>query len=100
MLKNFIFNFKFFRYIQSNLFVDYILKKIIEIFVKNILIYTSLFFGEKFIIEYLTKKIFSYYIVFISNSFSLNNFTFSNFFLNIIIFLLLLLNILNIFFFF
>lgn len=38
------------------MYVDFIFKQIIEYFIRNILIYTALFFGEKYIIEYLTKK--------------------------------------------
>ncbi len=57
MLKNNIFKFKFFRFIQSGLYIDFILKNFIEIFLKNFLVYSSIFFGEKFLIEFLTKKI-------------------------------------------
>lgn len=57
MLKFFIFEFKFFRFIQTGFYLDFIIKKFIEIFVKNYFVYTSNFFGEKYIIEYLTKKI-------------------------------------------
>ena len=57
MLKNNLFSFKFFRFIQTGLYVDFFFKKIIEIFVKNYLILTAQFFGEKYIIEFLTKKI-------------------------------------------
>jgi len=56
MLNFQIFNFKFFRFIQSGFYLDFIIKKIIEIFVKNYFIYTSHFFGEKYMVEFLTKK--------------------------------------------
>jgi len=59
MLKFNVFNFRFYRFIQNGLFVDYYLKKIVEIFVRNIFVYTSQFFGEKYIVEYLTKKVVS-----------------------------------------
>ena len=59
--KNFLLNFFFINIFDTNFFksgfyLDYIIKKITEIFLKNFLIKSSLFFGEKFIIEFLTKK--------------------------------------------
>jgi hypothetical protein len=49
--------FKFFRFIQSGLYFDFIIKKVVEIFIKNFLVYSALFFGEKYFIEFITKKI-------------------------------------------
>lgn len=57
MLKLDIFLFKYIKFIQTGLYLDFIIKKLIEIFVKNIYIYTSQYFGEKYFIEYITKKI-------------------------------------------
>jgi hypothetical protein len=57
MLKNITITFKFLRFIQTGFYVDFFFKKLIEIFVRNWLIYSSLFLGEKYIIEFLTKKI-------------------------------------------
>lgn len=57
MLKNIAISFKFLRFIQTGLYIDFFFKKIIEIFVRNSLIYSSLFFGEKYMIEFFTKKI-------------------------------------------
>lgn len=56
MLKNKLITFKFFKFVQSGFYIDFIFKKISEIFVRNIFIYSSIFFGEKYMIEYLTKK--------------------------------------------
>lgn len=56
MLNIKIFTFKFIRYVQTGLYLDFIIKNFIEVFVKNLFIYTSQFFGEKYMIEYLTKK--------------------------------------------
>lgn len=42
---------------QSGFYIDFFLKKFAEVFIRNIFIYSSLFFGEKYMIEYLTKKI-------------------------------------------
>lgn len=68
MLRFNIISFKFFRFIQSGLYLDFFLKKIIEIFVKNVFVYSAQFISEKYIIEFLTKKIID------SSIFSLNNF--------------------------
>lgn len=87
MLKTKIFNFSFFRFVQTGFYLDYIIKKIVEIFVKNYFIYSSLYFGEKYVIEHLTKKIIESWI-FNSNKnfffFSLFN---SVFFLQILTFI-------------
>jgi lipid-A-disaccharide synthase-like uncharacterized protein len=40
------------------MYLDYIVKKLAEIFVKNVLIFGAIFFGEKFIIEFVSKKSF------------------------------------------
>lgn len=41
---------------QSGMYVDYIIKQFTEMFVRNVFIYSSIFFGEKFIIEFISKK--------------------------------------------
>nr|QBI37871.1 Ymf57 [Tetrahymena rostrata]QGS65247.1 Ymf57 [Tetrahymena rostrata] len=56
MLKNKLIKFKFFKFIQSGFYLDFIIKNFSEMFMRNIFIYSSIFFGEKFMIEYLTKK--------------------------------------------
>ena len=42
---------------QSGFYIDFFLKKFGEVFIRNIFIYTALFFGEKYMIEQITKKI-------------------------------------------
>lgn len=42
---------------QSGFYVDFILKKFSEIFIRNVFVYAALFLGEKYMIEHLTKKI-------------------------------------------
>jgi hypothetical protein len=65
VLFNYLFNQRFILLIQSGFYIDFFLKKICEVFIKNIFIYSSQFFGEKYIIEVLTKKIIDKYILFI-----------------------------------
>ena len=41
---------------QSGFYIDFFFKKFSEIFIRNIFIYSALIFGEKYMIEHLTKK--------------------------------------------
>lgn len=89
MLKNKLISFKFFRFIQSGFYIDYIIKKITEMFMRNIFIYTGIFFGEKFIIEYLTKKIIDN-IIFNNNRYNMLILLESKYFIQIVSFMLYL----------
>ena len=96
MLKNSIFTFRFFKFIQSGMYVDFFLKKIIESYVRNSLIYSAQFFGEKYIIEYLTKKIIDS-VIFNSNKiFFLIDLIYSYYFIQIVSIILYFITILNI----
>jgi len=53
---------------QAGFYIDFFFKKIIEVFIRNFFIYTALFFGEKYMIEQLTKKTLDN-LVFNSNKF-------------------------------
>lgn len=57
MLSFYFFTFTFFREVQSGFYIDFFLKKICEVFLRNVFVYTALFFGEKYMIEVLTKKV-------------------------------------------
>lgn len=83
MLKNKLITFKFFRFIQSGLYLDFILKNISEIFIRNVFIYSAIFFGEKYMIEYLTKKTIDSF-VFNSNRYNYSALFESKYFLQII----------------
>lgn len=48
--------YSFFGKAQSGFYLDFLLKKLGETFIRNIFIYTALFFGEKYMIEQITKK--------------------------------------------
>ena len=56
MLKNWLITVQVIRFFQSGCYIDFILKKISEVFIRNTLIYASQFIGEKYLIEVLTKK--------------------------------------------
>jgi len=100
MLRLYLVKFQFFKYIQSGLYIDFILKQFCEIFVRNFFIYTPLFFGEKFIIEYVTKKTIDSYIFNFNNMFNFIDLDYSYFFIQLISNLLYVLSIINIFFLF
>lgn len=94
MLKNIIFTFKFFRFIQTGLYLDYFFKKVIEIVLKNYIVLTAQFFGEKYIIEFLTKKVIDSWF-FNNNKFiGLFELTQTNFFIQFISFLFFFLSLL------
>ena len=57
MLYNFFISFKFVRFCQSGMYFDFFYKKISEVFLRNVFIYLGQFFAEKYMIEFLTKKI-------------------------------------------
>jgi len=83
MLKNKLITFKFFKFIQSGLYLDFILKNISEIFIRNVFIYSAIFFGEKYMIEYLTKKTIDSFI-FNNNRYNYSTLFESKYFLQII----------------
>lgn len=89
MLKNKLIQFKFFRFVQSGFYIDFIIKKISEMLIRNVFIYSAIFFGEKFMIEYLTKKTIDSFL-FNSNKFNLLNLIESKYFIQIITFILYL----------
>ena len=62
MLFCYLVNSRFILLVQSGFYVDFFLKKMCEVFVKNVFIYTAQFFGEKYIIEVLTKKVIDSFI--------------------------------------
>ena len=82
---------------QSGFYIDFFLKKIADLFIRNIFIYMSLFFGEKYMIEQLTKKTIDLF-VFTSNKHigwtTLNSRLFFYTTLSTIILVLFLINIL------
>jgi len=98
MLKFNIFNYSFFRFIHSGLYVDFFLKKIIEIFIKNVFVYSSQFLGEKYMIEVLTKKIIDSTLYNTNRKFYLNNLFYSYYFINIVSIIFYFFIIINIIF--
>lgn len=98
MLKTIIFNFKFFRFVQSGFYIDFLIKKIVEIFVKNYFIYSSHFFGEKYVIEFLTKKLVESWIFNSNKNYFFFNLLNSYFFIQFVSYIFLFFSILILFF--
>ena len=98
MLKFRIVTFRFFRFIQSGLYLDFFLKKLIEKFIKNFFIYSAQFLGEKYMIEFLTKKIIDSAIFNTNKVINLVDLFYSNYFIQIISILFYTITILNIIF--
>lgn len=85
---------------QSGFYFDFFLKKLAEVFIRNVFIYAALFFGEKYMIEFLTKKIVDNF-VFNSNKFFgwtyLNFMWFFYFTLIFILYLFIFINVILLF---
>ncbi len=54
---------RFYRFVQSGFYLDFFFKKVSEVVVRNVYVYSAQFLGEKFIIEVCTK-LFIYKILF------------------------------------
>lgn len=100
MLYSFFFSFDFFRFCQSGCYLDFFFKKCSEVFVRNVFIYSAQFFGEKYMIEVFTKKIFSNYVYLTNFWVSFNNLKYSFYFIQILIFFFYFLSFFNFFFIF
>ena len=100
MLKFKLIDFKFFRFVNSGLYFDFFLKKFSEIFVRNFFIYSALFFGEKFFIEVLTKKVIDNYIYLVNSKLSNLKLNYDFFFFQIVLIIFYVIFFFNAFFFF
>ena len=97
MLNFKIVTFNFFRFIQSGLYLDFFLKKIVELFVRNFFVYAAQFLGEKYMIEYLTKKIIDSSIFNTNKIINLTDLFYTQYFISLLSIFFLVLSILNIF---
>lgn len=99
MLNFFFLNNSFFRLVQSGFYIDYYLKNIAEYIVRYIFIYMAQFFGEKYLIEILTKFLLNNIIFYFNNLHDQNQLFFITFFVQFLNFFFISLGLLNIFFF-
>ena len=92
--------FYFYRFSQNGMYIDFFMKKLVEIFVRNIFVYTSIFFGEKYIIEYYTKKIIEQYVFTMIQKFNFFIFYYFYFFIYNLFIFFFFFSIFNLFIFF
>lgn len=90
----------FLKCVKNNLYIDYFVKKITEIFLKNYLVLTPMFFGEKYLIEIFTKKFTNTLLFNFFNIFKYKNYSNSYFFSNILTLFFYFLFICNLFYLF
>ena len=76
--------------------MDFFIKKVGEVFVKNFLVYTSNYFGEKYFIEVLTRKLIDNLVFKQNKLFGWTTLHFFNFFYMIIILVLYSLILINV----
>ena len=82
-------------FLQSGLYIDFFIKKLGEVFVKNFLVYTSNYFGEKYFIEVLTKKLIDNLVFKKNKLFGWTNLHFFNFFYIMVLLMLYLILVTN-----
>jgi hypothetical protein len=63
VLNSYIFRDDFIRAVKSGFYLDFFFKKICEVFIRNVFICSSYIFGEKYMIEFLTKMPFEKLII-------------------------------------
>jgi len=84
MLHMYILSNAFYYFGQCGVYLDFIIKKLAEKFIRNLLIVGAQIFSEKYIIEFLTKTIFENFFSFLSNMYNQSNFSQELFFFNVI----------------
>lgn len=100
MLFNFFITFKFHRFCQSGLYIDFFLKKFSEVFLRNVFIYLAQFFAEKYMIEVLTKKIIDNSIFYFNRYLGWFKLEYFNFFLQFLYIIFYLFSFINLIMFF
>lgn len=98
MLYNFFITFKFHRFCQSGCYFDFFYKKLTDVFVRNVFVYTSQFFAEKYMIEVLTKKIIDKSIFNVNKIIGFTKLNFFTFFLQTVYIFFYSLSFFNLFF--
>jgi hypothetical protein len=95
MLYNFFISWKFHRFCQSGCYFDFFYKKLTDVFVRNVFVYTSQFFAEKYMIEVLTKKIIDKSIFNVNKIFGFSKLNYITFFIQLIYILFYFLGLFN-----
>lgn len=74
-----------FNYYQSSFYIDFFIKKLSAKFAKNLLVSTALFFCEKYLIEYTTKKFKDAYLSAYTRLYTSSIYFFNTFFCQVVI---------------
>jgi hypothetical protein len=74
------------------------MKKLADVFVRNIFVYTAQFFGEKYMIEVLTKKVIDKSIYITNKYVGLNKLKYFTFFIQFVTILFYILGLFNLLF--
>lgn len=90
---------RFYRFVQSGFYLDFLFKKISEVVVRNLYVYSAQFFGEKFIIEVCTK-LFAYLFMFYFIVLYIRSLGFKGFILTIFLVVVIIITIINLIFLF
>ncbi len=98
MLKFYVFKFRFIKFIQSGLYLDFFFKKLTEVYVRNIFIYAAQFLGEKYMIEVFTKKIIDSSVFNTNRFIGFSELFYSYYFIQVISLFFYFLSIINIIF--
>ena len=100
MLKWDIFSFKYTRFFQTGFYMDFFFKQVVEVLVRNVFIYSSQFFSEKYMIEYLTKKIIDSSIFNINRLLGIGELFYTYYFIQVLSILFYFIILINIYFIF
>lgn len=87
MLYSLFVTFFFRRFCQSGFYFDFFYKKLAEIFIRNLYIYTAQFFGEKYVIEGWTKKVVEKCLFYLNKFIGWGGLKYFNFFLHLLVIL-------------
>ncbi len=81
---------------QSGFFIDFIFKKCVDSFIRNVFVFGAMFFGEKYVIEVITKKTVDSFVFASNKFFGIEKLDYSTFFiytLSILFYILVVINI-------
>lgn len=96
MLNTFFASYEFIVFCKCGFYIDFFFKKIAEVCIRNIFIYSAQFFGEKYIIEVFTKKIFFSSIFFLNKFIGFTSLNVYIYFVSFLSFMFYFLSIINI----
>ena len=88
---------KWFGKAQSGFYIDFFFKKLSDLFIRNVFIFSAIFFGEKYMIENITRKIVNYFLFKSNKLLGFNSLNYSLFIYLILLFVFYILIFFNFF---